>query len=281
MKTMVDEVKFYSHLLLFRLRGGSPREYLRQWDSYWQTIRKTGAGGEVLWDNVPEKASAQDLVRFAAHMDPDLPLVDVGCGNGRQTRYLAGHFRRVIGLEISPAAVELARRETLGTPQEARISYRVWNGANPGEAEALLREVGDVNIYMRTVFHCVQSSDRPAFVANLATLLGERGTLYQIELSQGALETLRKLPGNSPSGLPRLVHNVVRNGIHPIGFSKRDRETYYPDQRWTILDQGDTVAIRTVRLAHGEEALVPANYLVMRSCRQAGDGRLAVSTTAA
>src|SRR6202047_5477164 len=106
MRTRVDEVKFYSHLLLFRLRGGSPREYLRQWDSYWQTIQKTGAGGEVLWDNVPEEAAAQDLVRFAAHMDPDLPLVDVGWGHGRQTRYLAGHFRRVIGLEASPAAVE-------------------------------------------------------------------------------------------------------------------------------------------------------------------------------
>jgi SAM-dependent methyltransferase len=281
MKTMVDEVKFYSHLLLFRLRGGSPREYLRQWDSYWQTIRKTGAGGEVLWDNVPEKASAQDLVRFAAHMDPDLPLVDVGCGNGRQTRYLAGHFRRVIGLEVSPAAVELARRETRGTPEETRISYRVWNGANPGEAEALHREVGDANVYMRTVFHCVQRSDRPAFVANLATLLGERGAIYQIELTQGALETLRKLPGNSPSGLPRLVHNVVRNGIHPIGFSKRDRETYYPDERWIILDEGDTVTIRTVRLGHGEEALVPANYLVMRPRRQAAAGRLAVPATAA
>src|SRR6202049_3767790 len=281
METMVDEVELYPPLRRSRLGGGRPREYLRQWDSYCQAICKTGAGGEVLWDNVPEKASAQDLVRFAAHMDPDLPLVDVGCGNGRQARYLAGHFRRVIGLEVSPAAVELARRETRGTPEEGRRSYRVWNAASPGEAEALHREVGDVNIYMRTVLHCVQSSDRPAFVANLATLLGERGTLYQIELSQGALETLRKLPGNSPSGLPHLVHNVVRNGIHPIGFSKRDRETYYPDEHWTILDQGATVAIRTVPLAHGEEALVPANYLVMRPRRQAADGRLAVATTAA
>jgi SAM-dependent methyltransferase len=281
MKTIVDEVKFYSHLLLFRIRGGSPRQYFRQWDNYWKTIHNTGAGGEVLWDNVPEKASAEDLVRFAPHMDPDLPLIDVGCGNGRQTRYLAGRFQRVIGLEVSPAAVELARRETLGTPEEPKISYRVWNGASPGEAEALHREVGDANIYMRTVFHCVQSSDRPSFVANLATLLGERGTIYQIELTQCALDTLRKLPGNSSSGLPHLVHNVVRNGIHPIGFSKRDRETYYPDERWIILDQGDAVRIKTVRLAHGAEALVPANYLVMRPRRAAAAGRLAVPTTAA
>jgi SAM-dependent methyltransferase len=281
MKTMADEVKFYSHLLLFRIRGGSPRQYRHQWESYWKTIRTTGAGGEVLWDNVPEKASAEDLLRFAVHMDPDLPLVDVGCGNGRQTRFLAGRFQRVVGLDVSPSAVELARRETRGTEEEPKISYRVWNGANPGEAEALHREIGDANIYMRTVFHCVQSSDRPSFVANLAALLGERGTLYQIELSSSALDTLRQLPGNSPSGLPHLVHNVVRNGIHPIGFSKQDRETYYPDDRWLILDQGDAVAIKTVRLAHGAEALVPANFLVMRPRRPAAAGRLAVPIPAA
>jgi SAM-dependent methyltransferase len=269
MKTMVDEVKFYSHLLFFRLRGGSPRQYRRQWENYWRTIRTTGTGGEVLWDNVPEKASAEDLLRFAAHLNPDLPLVDVGCGNGRQTRFLAGYFPRVIGIDVSPAAIELARRETRGAPDEAKIAYRVWNGANPGEAEALHHEIGDANLYMRTVFHCVQSSDRPSFVASLATLLGERGTLYLIELSRGALETLRQLPGNSQSGLPRLVHNVVRNGIHPIGFSEQDRKRYFRDDRWSVLAQGDTVAIRTVALAHGEEALVPANYLVMRQRRPA------------
>jgi len=281
MKSMVDEVKFYSHLLLFRIRGGSPRHYRRQWENYWRTIHATGAGGEVLWDNVPEKASAQDLARFAAHMRPDLPLVDVGCGNGRQARFLAGHFPRVIGVDVSPAAISLAQQETRGTPFESRIAYRVWNGANPGEAEALHREIGDANVYMRTVFHCVQSSDRESFVASLATLLGERGTLYQIELTNGALETLRKLPGNSPSGLPHLVHNVVKNGIHPIGFSQEDRLRYYPDDRWIILGEGDTVAIRTVRLAHGEEALVPANYLVMRPRHHVAGGRAAASAPAA
>jgi SAM-dependent methyltransferase len=280
MTTITDTVKFYSHVLLFRLQGGSPREYRRQWESYWRTIHTTGPGGEVLWDSAPERASAEDLRRFVEHLDPSLPLVDLGCGNGRQSRFLARHFKQVIGIDVSPSAIELARRETVGLPEESKISYRVWNGAVAGEAEALHAEIGDANVYMRTVFHCVQTPDRPCFVDSLATLLGERGTLYQIELSQGALDTFRKLPGDSPSGLPELVHNVVRNGIHPIGFSKRDRERYYPDDRWTVLAQGDAVTIETVRLGHGSEALVPANFLVLRP-RRAAAGKAAGSPRAA
>ncbi|MBV8199112.1 MAG: class I SAM-dependent methyltransferase [Acidobacteria bacterium] len=280
MNTIADAIKFYSHILLFRLRGGSPREYLRQWDGYWRTVRATGPGGGVLWDSLPEKASATDLGRFAAHLDPRLPLVDVGCGNGRQSRFLARHFERVIGVDVSPSAIELARRETRGSPEEGKVEYRVLNGAIAGEAEALHAEIGDANVYMRTVFHCVQAPDRPRFVASLAALLGERGTLYQIELSRGALETFRKLPGASPSGLPELVHRVVKNGIHPIGFSEQDRKRYYPDDQWVVLDRGDGVAIETVRLEHGAEALVPANFLVLRR-RPAAAGRTAAPTRAA
>ena len=39
-------------------------------------------------------------------------VLDIGCGNGRQTRFLARHFQKVVGVDISAAAVELARRET-------------------------------------------------------------------------------------------------------------------------------------------------------------------------
>lgn len=261
---IADSLKFYSNLLLFRLQNGSPRQYEKQWDSYWRTIRTTGAGGEVLWDNLPEKASAEDLERFQQAMDPGLPLIDLGCGNGRQSRYLARHFQRVIGVDVAPAAIDLARREAAGSPLPGNLTFRTFNGANPGEAEVLHDEIGDANIYMRTVLHCVQQEDRPRFVEGLRTLLGERGVLYQIELSRGALETLRTFPGDSPSGLPQLVHNVVRHGVHPIGFTAKDRETFYPEDRWTTLGHGDGVKIKTVLRIEGEDGLVPASYLLLK-----------------
>ncbi|MFP5287360.1 MAG: class I SAM-dependent methyltransferase [Thermoanaerobaculia bacterium] len=258
---VLGSLRLFAHLLRFRLKGGSPRNYKKQWDSFWQTVHATGRGGEVLWDNIPERAAAEDLKVFKRHVDDRIPLLDLGCGNGRQTRFLARHFRRVIGVDIAPAAVELARKETV---EEKNVEYCLLDATNPAQAEAFHQEHGDVNIYMRGVFHCVQQKDRANFVRSLEILLGERGTLYMIELRNGALSVLRKVPGDSPSGLPRLVHSVVRHGIRPIGFNWKDRRTYYPDDRWRILGQGHEVAINTVLQVNGKETRVPATYLILR-----------------
>ncbi|HSK76787.1 MAG TPA: class I SAM-dependent methyltransferase [Thermoanaerobaculia bacterium] len=259
---LLGSLRLFAHLLRFRLKGGSPRNYEKQWDSYWRTVDSTGQGGQVLWDNVPERAAAEDLIRFKRHVDDSsLPLLDIGCGNGRQTRFLARHFQKVVGVDISAAAVELARRETA---RETNVEYRLLDGTNPRQALELHEELGDCNIYMRGVFHCVQQKDRPAFVRSLEILLGERGGLYLIELQHGALSVLRKVPGNTSSGLPKLVHNVVKHGIRPIGFNPKDREVYYPESRWRILGEGHEVAINTVLLADGQEIQVPASYLILR-----------------
>src|SRR5262245_25690578 len=95
------------------------QRYFSSWESYWSTI--TGAPGEVFWDADPAQAAEQDWPRFAPYGDARLPLLDLGCGNGTQTRYLAQHWGSVIGVDISPAAVELAQ----ATNAAANIVYRV------------------------------------------------------------------------------------------------------------------------------------------------------------
>ncbi|HSG40787.1 MAG TPA: class I SAM-dependent methyltransferase [Thermoanaerobaculia bacterium] len=261
---LLKSVRLLSNVLFFRFKYGHPGEVDRHWDNYWRSIKKTGRDGDVLWDNEPERASAQDLKRFKPLIkDPSLPLLDFGCGNGRQTRYLVQHFDRVIGTDVSPAAVEKAIEET---PKEMKIEYRVLDGLKPGEAKKFHDEFGDVNIYMRTVLHVIQREDRTQFAESLATLLGERGTLYQIELALCALDYFRTLPGDSPSGLPRHVHNVISTGATSVGFDPKDRPLVYPDSHWEVVAQGDDF-INTVPLGHGAEGNVPASYLVLRTRR--------------
>jgi SAM-dependent methyltransferase len=258
---LLKSVRLLSNVLYFRVKHGNPGEVARHWENFWQTIETTGRDGQVLWDSEPECASAEDLARFQGFMDPALPLVDFGCGNGRQTRFLARHFPRVIGTDVSPSALAKAQHEMA---PEGNIEFRRLDALQPEQAQAFHDEFGDVNIYMRGVLHVTQRRDRRRFAESLGVLLGAKGTLYQIELSFSALDYFRTLPGDSPSGLPQHVHNVLRTGASSVGFDLQDRPRVYPDSDWQILAHGEDVTIKTVVLSHGEEGRVPANYLVLR-----------------
>jgi SAM-dependent methyltransferase len=257
----MNSLKLYSNMIRFQLMSKSTRDYQGQWNSYWSTINQTGVGGEVLWDNVPQRAAEEDLARFIGHMDTTLPILDLGCGNGRQSRFLAQHFNKVVGVDVSAHAIQQAKHETVLMDN---IEFRVFDGTDPAQAQALHDEFGDMNLYMRGVLHVIQKPDRPNFAASLRTLLGQKGTLYQIELTHDALSYFRTLPGDSPSGLPKLLHKVVEHGITPIGFELKDVNKVFLQDAWHILEQGQQVTINTIPLTHGQEGHVPANYLVLR-----------------
>jgi SAM-dependent methyltransferase len=87
------------------------RRGARGWEQFWSGVQRTGPGGDVLWD-VAERTE-----------------VDLGCGNGRFTRLLAGRFPVVVGIDVAASAVRLAEAESAGQPG---VSYRVVDGGRPG-----------------------------------------------------------------------------------------------------------------------------------------------------
>lgn len=84
------------HLVRLGLRA--PRDVSTRWDRYWAGVTATGDGGDVLWDSSSSDEAQRYLDLLGAHADPGLPVVDVGCGNGRFTRALAGRFPRAVGV---------------------------------------------------------------------------------------------------------------------------------------------------------------------------------------
>jgi SAM-dependent methyltransferase len=225
---------------------------MNDWETYWENI-KSGAEDQVFWDDVSESDSMADLQRFSDHMDPDLPLLDLGCGNGRQVRFFARYFKKVIGVDISLSAIRLAQSETIA---EKNIEYRVFDALDSGNANALHQEFGDMNIYMRGVLHMVKWHDRRKFTDNLAVLLGENGTLYQIELPTKSILYMRSLPQEIFSTIPKITRRV--------GFNNEDRRLFYPDDRWLVIEEGSNVSLSTIPLPDGKEDLMPANYLILR-----------------
>ena len=230
--------------------------YATSWESFWGST--TGTAGEVFWDADPIYASRQDLFLFREYFDPELPLIDLGCGNGTQTRFLADHFTTVIGTEIAPAAVELARK----TNGAANITYRLLDVLHLDEAQRLHDEIGDANLYMRAVLHQLSPADHAAAVLSIERLLGATGTLYLIELSSAAEPFFAKLiqEYGPPPGLARVFQHQITPGM----LQDNALESLFPPNRFTLLDTGPS-HIRSVHsLPSGDMVEVPAFYAVLR-----------------
>jgi|HubBroStandDraft_6_1064221.scaffolds.fasta_scaffold171147_2 SAM-dependent methyltransferase len=231
--------------------------YRSVWESYWGST--SGASGEAFWDSDPAFGAAIDLPRFGDLADHALPLVDVGCGNGTQTRFLAQHFARVIGVDVSEEAVTRAAR----TPMPG-VEYRRLDALRPEQASALHDEVGDVNVYVRAVLHTFLPADRAPAVASLHTLLGKGGVLFLLELAPTAEAYFHGLVtkyGAPPPGLAK----VLQHGITPATFGPGDVDALFGEDRFQVLGAGEG-AIRTVHaLPEGGYAEVPAIYRVMRA----------------
>ncbi|MGW0578534.1 class I SAM-dependent methyltransferase, partial [Streptomyces sp. NPDC002920] len=122
--------------------------YRESWEGFWREAPDEPGG--VFWDADPKVTAARHLALFEPRLaDAGLPLVDLGCGNGTQTRFLADRFRHVLGVDLAAAAVDHARR----ADPAGQAGYRALDAAEKGAAETLHAELGDANVYMRGVLH--------------------------------------------------------------------------------------------------------------------------------
>jgi SAM-dependent methyltransferase len=234
----------------------SSNRYLTSWEGFWGSL--SGAPGEVFWDADPAHAAQQDLVLFREYFDPRLPVIDLGCGNGTQTRFLASHFAKVIGTEIAPAAVALAGKTNGAT----NVSYRLLDVLRPDDAQRLHDEIGDANLYMRAVLHQLSPSDHATAIQSIERLLGAGGVLYLVELSSAAEPFFAQLihQYGPPPGLARVFQHQITPGM----LHENNVESLFPSDRFTLLGTGPG-HIRTVHtLPTGEVVKVPAFYAILR-----------------
>src|SRR5687767_7262580 len=84
---------------------GSGQDLRASYDAVAEAYEREVAG-EL--DAKPFDRELLDL--FAARVRDAGPVADLGCGPGHVTAYLAGRAVEVVGVDVSPAMVERARR---------------------------------------------------------------------------------------------------------------------------------------------------------------------------
>ena len=246
-----------------RLSRRAPRDVGARWDRYWADVSATGDGGDVLWDSSRPDEARRYVDLLAAHVDPARPVVDVGCGNGRFTRALAGRFPRTVGLDLSAHAVERARVESGGPGPE----FRVADLTVPGAGRILDGELGPCTVFVRGVLHVLDPPARTRLAANAADLVGAGGVVLIAETNYpgpllGYLESL----GGGPRGLPRPLARAISAGIpRPSRFGDAELAASFPEERWERLLVDGAARITTVPMG-GAGALggVPGYVALLR-----------------
>ncbi|MFE5855546.1 class I SAM-dependent methyltransferase [Streptomyces sp. NPDC056500] len=238
--------------------------YRDAWEGFWAEV--PDEPGAVFWDAEPALTASRHLARYEPLVeDAGLTMVDLGCGNGTQTRFLADRFPAVLGLDLADAAIDLARRQQ----EKARpsrcsglLSFRTFDAVDMESVARLHEEVGDCNVYVRGVLHQADPGDRQHLAEAVGVLVGERGRAFVVELTEVAGTRLAQLV-SSPSGPPAKLLPVFRHGIVPGALPDEELIELFARSGLSTLASGDLPLITTEYELDGSRVELPSKWLVL------------------
>ncbi|MET8677427.1 class I SAM-dependent methyltransferase [Streptomyces sp. NPDC004647] len=231
-------------------------QYREAWESFWRDI--SDAPGEAIWDSDPALTAAPHMEWFAPYADTSLPVVDLGCGNGTQTRYLATRFATAVGVDLSTAAVEHARRADL----RGVATFRQLSLTDTDSIRELHERLGDSNVYMRAVIHQSDEKDRPQVAAAVAALIGTSGRAFVVELTSRSKAVLQQLV-QAPGGPPPKLAAVFAHGLRPAEAEDSEVPRLLREAGLDVLARGDTALAQTEHRADGTRIDLPAQWFVL------------------
>ena len=97
-------------------------------------------------------------------------VLDVGCGTGEHALYLAERGHAVVGVDLSPRAIELAT--TKAWERGSPAVFEVWDALRVDELGRTFDTALDVGM-----FHTLTDEERPVYARSLRRALGDRGRL--------------------------------------------------------------------------------------------------------
>lgn len=176
--------------------------------SYWNDYYRSGA--------VPELPSqfalfvANELATGA--LPPVAAILDIGCGNGRDSVFFANLGHAVGGLDRSEDAVAACAQRLAAMPraQSGKVPFRA-GCAESGAIEALADEFsGPLLVYSRFFFHAVDDQAEARILARIGKVLTQRGGMLAAEF-----RSLRDAEGR------RETEAHYRRYVDPAAFAAR------------------------------------------------------------
>jgi SAM-dependent methyltransferase len=113
----------------------------------------------------------EDVVRLAERGGFKGSVLDVGCGSGENSIFLASKGLEVLGIDRVPAAIERARRKA--AERNSRAAFEVADALHLEKLGRTFDTVLDSGL-----FHVFSDADRKLYARSLAAAVKPRGTLH-------------------------------------------------------------------------------------------------------
>jgi cyclopropane fatty-acyl-phospholipid synthase-like methyltransferase len=137
------------------------------------------------WDVGPPKPELVALIEGESALTPGR-AVDLGCGAGTKSVYLAEHGWRVTGVDISPEAIRQAEEKAKERGLDIdfiRCDLADIPDSTIGERFDLLLDIG--------CCHSLRTEVKGRYAANVATLAAPGATLFMFAFTKGPLSVTR------------------------------------------------------------------------------------------
>ncbi len=148
------------------------------------------------------------------------PVLDLGCGAGRITAQLAQDFPEVVGVDVSPEQIELARAAV--SDAQARSSFFLTDGTHLPVDDASIGSVFSAN-----VFQHLEQSVADSLFAEVERVLEPSGTALLHVPVPGA---------NQSTTVGRVVATRAIDPVRIAVYRLRARLGGYPPMRRRVFD---------------------------------------------
>jgi ubiquinone/menaquinone biosynthesis C-methylase UbiE len=152
------------------------------------------------------------------------PVLDAGCGTGENALLVASQGLSVLGVDVAETAVAMARAKA--ADRGIDVEFAVADALDLGHLGRRFKTVLDSGL-----FHTFDSKERPGYLASLATVTEQHGTLYVLCFSDDGPDT----------------------GPHPVSQEEL-RGAFIPGTGWTVI----AVEPDRVQTTFHEDAGAPA-----------------------
>lgn len=163
-------------------RWETPGSTLRRFENSFGVFNRQRVFWEKTWQEVDKRGPADpeefdDVDRFLRLLPEESFVIDLGCGDGRQTERIAAAGHRVLGVEYSYEALRVARQT-----QPERVEYRFLN-LNDRHALTLfaldlIDQGAQPYFFARDLLHLLPPLGRADLFTMLKGVLDEQTFLY-------------------------------------------------------------------------------------------------------